>query len=451
VRTPSPIWLIALAAACGPGIDEPWFGSIESGNDCTSDLECDRWLECIAGICTPTGSYVWQWGTPQMEYVRSMDLARDGSTYTAGGTGGAIGIDVHGGEEDLFVTRIGPDGAINWTWQVGTAASESAYALAVTPEQTVLATGYAASDLGWPGYAGNTDIWLAELDAGGSVRRAWHRGTRMNDWPTAMTLDADGNILLTGRTEGALDGETPLGGLDAFVSKLDPDGRLLWTRLVGSDQNDGGFAVRGSSDGAVYLAGETKGGLPGFENQGEEDIFVAKLTAGGDLAGAVQWGTSLFERGYALTLRDGGSLYVTGDTLGDLEGETNHGSSDIFVTRLDADLERQWTVLIGTEGWDAAADILAVEEPPRILLTGWAQGDLLGHTHAGLGDIVALALDPDDGDVLQIDMWGGELWDYGSDIRVDGRGNLYIGGGTASDLNGHVGTLDAFVLRQTGW
>ncbi|HEV3084062.1 MAG TPA: hypothetical protein VGY66_30040, partial [Gemmataceae bacterium] len=75
-------------------------------------------------------------------------------------------------------------------------------------------------------------------------------------------VDADGNVFLAGQARGSLSGQTSAGGDDAFVTKYDADGNLLWARQFGTSANDqvNGVAVDASG---VYVAGFTFGTLPG--------------------------------------------------------------------------------------------------------------------------------------------------------------------------------------------
>jgi len=45
-----------------------------------------------------------------------------------------------------------------------------------------------------------------------------------------------------------------------------------------------------------------------------------------------QWGTAKGERGYSVAVDAFGAIYVTGETSGELDGNTRVGGSDIFLS-----------------------------------------------------------------------------------------------------------------------
>ena len=100
----------------------------------------------------------------------------------------------------------------------------------------------------------------------------------------ALVTGVDGSIYLTGTTSSTVfDGQTGLGGSDIFVSKIDVNGARLWTRLIGSQQNDYVSALSIGTDGAMYLAGSTSGSIGG-QTSVRGDALLAKLGFDGTVA-----------------------------------------------------------------------------------------------------------------------------------------------------------------------
>ena len=58
------------------------------------------------------------------------------------------------------------------------------------------------------------------------------------------------------------------------------------------------------------------------------------------------------EEGNDVSIDGSGNAYVTGFTLGGLDGNTNAGSADMFLTKYDTDGNKIWTEQLGTDGWD---------------------------------------------------------------------------------------------------
>ena len=106
---------------------------------------------------------------------------------------------------------------------------------------------------------------------------SWKRqlGTSGNDYSYGVATDSDGNVYISGFTEGSLAG-TSQGSRDAWVAKYDSGGTLVWKRQLGSSDDDS-YGVATDSNGNVYISGSTQGSMDGT-NQGPRDAWVAKYT-----------------------------------------------------------------------------------------------------------------------------------------------------------------------------
>ncbi|MGI9598937.1 MAG: SBBP repeat-containing protein, partial [Acidimicrobiales bacterium] len=82
------------------------------------------------------------------------------------------------------------------------------------------------------------------------------------------------------------------GGADAFVSRLDSAGDLVWARQLGGTSFDEGRAVAVDVAGNVYTTGRFLGTAdfdPGpdvaeLTTAGGSDVFVSKLDSAGNLS-----------------------------------------------------------------------------------------------------------------------------------------------------------------------
>ena len=113
----------------------------------------------------------------------------------------------------------------------------------------------------------------------------------------ALTTGLDGSIYVSGGTSGALDGQTNSGGTayfdgptgsnggnDAFLTKYGADGTKAWTKLLGSSSTDVAFALTTGLDGSIYVSGVTEGALDGQTNSGGYDAFLTKYAVSTNLS-----------------------------------------------------------------------------------------------------------------------------------------------------------------------
>jgi hypothetical protein len=140
----------------------------------------------------------------------------------------------------------------------GTYGHAGIESLAGTSDGGVVAAGWFMSELNlgseeWSDRSTNPSAFIARFDALGATVWAQHLGTAARD--LSLTVDAIDNVHLAGSLTGsvALGGDILVPdapGSRAFVAKLDPIGRLVWSHVDRAPKDDGQ-----SSAGSVSVDG----------------------------------------------------------------------------------------------------------------------------------------------------------------------------------------------------
>src|SRR3954447_13403987 len=182
-----------------------------------------------------------------------------------------------------------------------------------------------------------------------AVTVEWMRqlGTGSHEDAIGVSADRLGYIYIAGETNGTL-GETKAGGSDAFISKFDAAGNLVWrtprlvptSRQIGTSADDHGYAVSADGLGNVYMSGSTAGNLGGT-NAGQADAFVTKWDPDGTLLWTRQLGAAGDDISYGASAGELGSVYISGYTAAGLDGV--HTGSSAFVSKYDAAGTLLWT------------------------------------------------------------------------------------------------------------
>ena len=264
----------------------------------------------------------------------------DGSIYVAGQLSGTLDLQASAGGDDAFVTKFGPDGTKVWTKLIGSTSTEQAFALTTGLDGSIYLAGYTGGNLDEQTNQGGNDAFVTKFAPDGI--KAWTRliGSTGDDQAWGLTTGLDGSIYVAGRAGGIFDGQTNAGDSDAFVTKFAPNGTKVWTKLIGSASAEQAFALTTGLDGSIYVSGYTVGSLDGQTNSGNEDAFVARLSPDGTKLWTRQYGSTLDERGWGLTTGLDGSVYVSGQTLStSIGGQSNAGINDAFVIKLSEDLK----------------------------------------------------------------------------------------------------------------
>ena len=181
-------------------------------------------------------------------------------------------------------------------------------------------------------------------------------------------------------------------GLSPFLSiKAENAPDVTWTKLLGTSSYGIGQGVATASDGSIFITGYADGDLDGETNAGSRDAFLTKYSSDGTKAWTKLLGTSSYAIGNGVATASDGSIFITGYAFEDLDGETNAGSADIFVSKYSSDGTKAWTKLIGTSSSDISYGV-ATASDGSIYITGYTQGNLDGETNAGSYDAFLMKL-----------------------------------------------------------
>ena len=131
---------------------------------------------------------------------------------------------------------------------------------------------------------------------------------------------------------------------------------IQWTRLLGTRFTAEGTALTTGTDGSIYIAGYAGGDLEDQKNSGNYDAFISKYNPDGNKIWSKLLGTPSSDSAYALTTGTDGSIYIAGSTFGDLENQINSGERDAFISKLKTDGTKVWTSLLGSPDYDFGSD-----------------------------------------------------------------------------------------------
>lgn len=377
-----------------------------------------------------------------------------------GGLGGAIAsLRISGSRRGCGEVSDEPPDTTGWDAQLGTALDDLGYGIAVDTLGHVYVTGHTAGNLvdanGDPvDNAGGEDIATLRYDLVGN--HLWTRllGTAATDRGFDLAADPQGNVYVTGFTNGDLPDEEgkPIdnaGGEDVFACKYDSAGKRLWTRLLGSASDERGHGIAVGPGGNVYITGYTEGDLDpddGIDNAGDKDIFIAKLDSAGKRLWTTLLGSSGYDEASDIAIDSAGNLHITGTTYGSLDGNPNRGDGDYFISKHDRDDgSALWTIQDGSTASDVGRGI-AVDSNGNGYIVGRTWGSIGDSPKRGNADFFIAKYDKN-GSAQWSKNDGSSDYDHGEAIAVDAHGNTYVAGNTAGDLhsNPRAGDWDMFI------
>jgi hypothetical protein len=387
-------------------------------------------------------------GTTAYEQASAIALGSDGALYLGGYTEGNLNGQTNNGFSDGFLTKYLADGTPSWTRLLGTGEYDRAFALAASGDGAIYVAGSSEGNLDGQTHQGSGDIFLTRYQADGI--KSWSRllGTGAEEAATALTTGGDGSIYVAGYTRGGLDGQSNSGGSDGFMSKYSATGNRLWTRLLGTSSEDRATALVRGGDGAIYVAGYTNGSLHGEISNGGSDGFLSKYDANGTRLWTKLLGGAAPDQAMALTIGADGAIYVGGYTEGNLHGQTSNGGVDAFISRYDSNGNRVWTKLLGSPSYEAA-NAITLGSNGNLYLVGYTEGSLDGQTNSGGKDIFISQYLPD-GTKVSTQLLGTSTADLSKAAVGGSDGPLYVSGDTSGNLHGQInngGSSDIFFTK----
>lgn len=334
-----------------------------------------------------------------------------------------------------------------WAEQVGTGAGEQVYGIASDRAGGSYETGSTLGDLGGA-QLGNGDAFVTRRDGAGVVLWSRQLGTGEIDEGRGVAPDGSGGVFVAGNLRGVPGAPYDV-QYDVFVARYSSSGDLVWLREIGTAARDIVQSAAPDGAGGVYLAGTTLGALGGAV-LGEEDAWLARVDAAGNTLWIAQMGSDLFDSAMRVEFDGAGGALVCGATLGAVAGPPS-GPMDAWYARFDGAGNALWLRQVGSatgEG-NTLATGLARDGAGGFYLAGTTYGEL--EPGAGPGGDAFVARCDGLGNVQWIEQFGSADTDTCADIAADGLGGVFAAGATFGEFTGaNAGVQDVWLARVDG-
>jgi hypothetical protein len=234
----------------------------------------------------------------------------------------------------------------------------------------------------------------------------------------------------------------------SYILTIDPI--LIYSRYLGGDANDYGTDIAVDSTGNSYVTGWTNSTNFPMANarqenlQGSNDAFVTKLNTNGNIVYSTYLGGSGSDGGTGIAVDSLGNAYITGFARSDdfplaLPLQSSfHGVTDGFVTKLSPDGSTLiYSTFIGGSAFDEGRDI-AVDNTDQVYVIGDTESSdfptlsPLQSSNTGNQDAFILKLNANGNALIFSTYLGGFNDENGRGIATDLEGNTYAVGGTDS-------------------
>ncbi len=282
-----------------------------------------------------------------------------------------------------------------------------------------------------------------------------------------VTIDSQENIIVTGNTLCAnfpirnafqdtfAGGGNDIHGVggDAFLTKFDKEGQLVWSTFLGGSGLDGGKFVKVIENDKIIVLGITKSSdFPTTDGAYQKnycnnyDMFITMFSSNGSMIYSSFLGESGNEDISDFELDSAGNLIISGLTTSinypvtaNAAQPTIGGETDGFLMRLSPNCSSiLYSTYLGGINNDTINEI-SLDGQSNIVVTGYTLSSNFPVTpnafqssmNSTLSDTF-MAIYNSSGQKTYATYFGGSESDYSSGIAIDSGGNIIVGGRTYS-------------------
>ncbi len=260
-------------------------------------------------------------------------------------------------------------------------------------------------------------------------------GGDLQDEANDVVFTGDG-YMIAARFESPCEDCGPSGiQSDVWIIKTDLEGDLIWEKLIGGSDNEGGYRILASSDGNFYImamSASSDGDISYDPYPESSNLWLVKIDSIGNILYERIYGGNCREIIFDACLTSNNGIATFGlSCSNDGEVSNNFGAWDMWLLKLNSEGEKVWDFSFGTVGIDVGYSMISTSDQ------GFLAG---GESYTGTG-----------GNLLC------EPFDDGTEailFKLDSMGNLqwqqcYGGSGTNSVLS-MIESSDGYLLGCVG-
>ena len=464
-------------------------------------------IALVSLTLTSLNAQTYEWtktfGSSNFDLGWSITTDASGNIYIAGYFQDTVdfdpssGVDIYtsNGGYDIFVQKLDANGNYLWTKTFGGSNSEVGRSITTDTSGNIYIAGYFKETVDFDPSSsvdiytsnGSNDAFVQKLDANGNYLWTKTFGGTANEYAQSITMDASGNIYIAGYFQDTVDFDpssgidiyTSNGFYDAFVQKLDANGNYLWTKTFGGTSAEYAKSITTDALGNIYIAGyfqetvdfDPSSSVDIYTSNGGYDAFVQKMDANGNYLWTKTFGGTGYDYAQSITTDAANNIYITGsfsgladfDPSSGVDTLSSNGDDDVFVQKLGANGNYQWTKTFGGTGLDYAYSI-ATDGANHVYTTGVFRDTVDFDPSSGVDtlssngfyDAFVQKMDAN-GNYQWTKTFGGTSSDRGQGLAIDNLDNVFVTGyynsvvdfdpSSGVDTMTSNGSTDVFVMK----
>lgn len=294
-------------------------------------------------------------------------------------------------------------------------------------------------------YCSQDDDQTGEPSFQGEIDWAKSLGGTNEDIAKSVITTRDGNLLVFGTT-ASINGDITdkfSEENDYWLTKLDANGNVIWTKTYGGTDDDVGQKVIELSDGNLAIVGYSKSSDgDASNNEGFHDNWVLKLDGSGNILWEKSFGFAGHDHAYTLVETADGGLFMAGfldvtasGGLGNSRSTSRHGVGEFWCHKLDSDGNIEWRKYYGGSNNDRAYDAVQSSDG-GFVVTGFSESnDFDISSSLGSYDYWVIKIDTSGNLIWEKSLGGSEIDQSRSIVSTRDNGYLVLGNSFSTDGN----------------
>lgn len=362
---------------------------------------------------------------------------------------------------DYWLLKFDISNELQWSKTYGGSDDDRGQNIIQTNDGGYFITGYSkSSDGDVNSNFGSNDIWVAKLDANGTLLWEVNFGFSGNDQAFSSIQTLDGGYLISGildvsasnlQGNDRVSGRNKHAGGDFWAIKLDSNGTKLWRRFFGGTNTDTPHDLVQTSDSGFLLIGLSDStDVDITNNKGAYDFWVTRIDADGTLVWEKSYGGDEIDQAFSITSTSDGNFIITGDARSrNVDLTNNFGSADIWAIKINPLGNIIWEKNYGGSSFDSAKAIISAEDGGFYIAGNSRSADNNVSSNKGNNDVWVLKIDGSGNLEGQKSIGGSEI-DLAFDIAELNDGSVVIVGESWSsdnDIPENKGFSDLLIIN----
>lgn len=401
-------------------------------------------------------------GSAAIDEGLGITTTANGESYVTGYFSGAASFGninlTTSGLADVFICKLGIAGNYVWALGLGGTGVDKGLTIAHANSGEIYVAGTFENSITIGSTtlvsSGISDIFILKISTSGTIIWCKKAGGSLSDFPTAITVDFNDNILLTGYFSGSAvfgidtltSTQNPANGnpsVDIFISKLESSGSFLWSKQGVAKADDRGFDIVTDTAAAIYLIAQFSDTIT-FDISHPNNVSNAICVVKFDSSGNELWFRKIVGGSTvpaALTMDAANHLIVVGNFTGNLNvfttpviSITPTYSDGIFVAQFTETGNLDWLKSNSSSNYLRATDVVCSNSSIYVMGEYKCNMSEFSATYGsatfnsvGYSDVFLSTFDGS-GNWQWAQSYGGTKDDAGNSLSIDANNEMYFTG-----------------------